>query len=63
MCIRCGARDAVWPDDLCGPCGFYTRIEVSRGLRRLSDYLGAWAAFEEWERAQPQEPRAGPVVA
>jgi hypothetical protein len=48
MCIRCCAREASWPDEMCGPCAFYTRIEVARGLRRLGDYLAAWAAFEEW---------------
>jgi hypothetical protein len=23
-------------------------MEAARGLRRLDEYLGAWAAFEEW---------------
>ena len=29
-------------------CTFAVRAEVEDGLRRLSDYLGAWAAFQEW---------------
>lgn len=43
--------------ELCPLCSFATRIEAARGLRRLSEYLGNWAAFEEWTRR-----REGPDV-
>ena len=62
MCIRCCAREASWPDEMCGPCAFYTRIEVARGLRRLGDYLAAWAAFDEWQRTA-DDPRPRPLLA
>jgi hypothetical protein len=62
MCIRCCAREASWPDEMCGLCSFYTRIEVARGLRRLGEYLAAWAAFEDWQSAAV-EPRPPTLVA
>ena len=31
-------------------CSFATRMDAARGLRRLSEYLSNWAAFEEWMR-------------
>jgi hypothetical protein len=36
-----------------------TRIEFVAGLRRLGEYLAAWAAFDEWCRAE----RRGPACA
>lgn len=49
MCVRCISRVAD-DGELCPLCSFATRIEAARGLRRLSEYLGNWAAFEEWTR-------------
>ena len=48
MCIRCHIRHADDGDDHCHVCAFATRIEAARGLQRLDEYLGAWAAFEDW---------------
>jgi hypothetical protein len=35
-------------------CTFAVRAEVEDGLRKLSDYLGAWAAFDAWCAARPR---------
>jgi hypothetical protein len=35
-------------------CAFAVRAEVEDGLRRLGDYLGAWAAFEIWCASRDQ---------
>ena len=40
-------------------CVIHTRIEIVTGLRRLTEYLAAWAAFDDWCRAQG----AGPTSA
>ena len=48
MCIRCGEHEAPPDRPYCVHCAFAVRAEVEDGLRRLSDYLGAWAAFDEW---------------
>jgi hypothetical protein len=37
-----------------------TRLEFGRGLRRLSEYLAAWAAFDEWLRQHEVEPAGIP---
>jgi hypothetical protein len=29
-------------------CTFAVRAEVEDGLRKLADYLSAWAAFDAW---------------
>jgi len=52
MCIRCHAAKAPEPLGLCGACAMHTRIEIIDGLKRLSHYLAAWAAFDEWLREQ-----------
>jgi hypothetical protein len=33
-----------------------TRIELAAGLRRLADYLAAWAAFDDWCRRSGSGP-------
>jgi hypothetical protein len=48
MCIRCQTRPTYAGGDHCPLCDFATRMEAARGLQRLDEYLGAWAAFEEW---------------
>jgi hypothetical protein len=48
MCIRCGEHETPPDRDYCVHCTFAVRAEVEDGLRRLTDYLGSWAAFQEW---------------
>jgi hypothetical protein len=48
MCIRCHIRQAADGDDHCALCAFATRMEAARGLQRLDEYLGRWAAFDAW---------------
>jgi hypothetical protein len=47
-CVRCNEREAPEPLGLCSPCVVHTRLEVSAGLRRLGNYLTAWADFDQW---------------
>jgi hypothetical protein len=56
MCIRCNNADASEPLGLCPVCAVQTRLEFGRGLRRLGDYLAAWAAFDAWLRDHDREP-------
>ena len=49
-CIRCQETSAVEPLGYCTTCFIDTKLELAAGLRRLSEYLASWAAFEEWER-------------
>jgi hypothetical protein len=49
-CIRCGMASAAEPLGLCAACVVKTRIECVAGLRRLGEYLAAWAAFDDWLR-------------
>jgi hypothetical protein len=58
-CVRCGERAALEPVGCCPVCLIQTRIEFVAGLRRLGEYLAAWAAFDEWCRAE----RRGPACA
>ena len=53
MCIRCRAVEAPEPIGMCAMCVIHTRIEIIEGLKRLSRYLAAWAAFEEWLSEHP----------
>jgi len=48
--VRCGDGETGEALGLCRVCTVSTRVEVTTGLRRLTDYLAAWAAFEEWCR-------------
>jgi hypothetical protein len=50
MCIRCHQIDAPEPLGLCAACTVQTRLEFAEGLRRLTRYLAAWAAFDDWLR-------------
>ena len=49
VCARCGENEVPFEPAFCGPCVFAIRAEVQDGLLRLSDYLTAWARFEEWD--------------
>jgi hypothetical protein len=48
VCVRCLATDAPEPLGLCTACALNTRIEIAAGMQRLSAYLAAWAAFDDW---------------
>jgi hypothetical protein len=48
MCIRCGENETAPDRPYCVHCTFAVRAEVEDGLRKLADYLSAWAAFDEW---------------
>jgi hypothetical protein len=52
MCIRCQEQETSSDRPYCVHCTFAVRAEVEGGLRRLADYLGAWAAFDAWCAAQ-----------
>ena len=56
MCIRCQNHEAPEPLGLCPVCSVQTRLEFGRGLRRLSEYLAAWAAFDAWLREHERAP-------
>jgi hypothetical protein len=47
-CIRCHSVETPDPAGYCPACVVHSRVEVVTGLRRLSQYLAAWAAFDEW---------------
>jgi hypothetical protein len=50
-CVRCRTAQALpHQDGLCAPCTVSTRLEASAGIRRLTEYLAAWAAFDAWSR-------------
>jgi hypothetical protein len=48
MCIRCHENETPTDRPYCIHCTFAVRAEVEDGLRRLADYLTAWAAFDQW---------------
>jgi hypothetical protein len=50
LCSRCGTAPVAEPLGLCGPCVVNVRVECVAGLRRLGEYLAAWAAFDDWLR-------------
>jgi hypothetical protein len=52
MCIRCQENETLPDRPYCVHCIFAVRAEVEDGLRRLGDYLAAWAAFEAWDAAR-----------
>jgi hypothetical protein len=39
----------------CSACVLHARMETTRGLSRLTEYLAAWAAFDEWCRSSAAE--------
>jgi hypothetical protein len=49
MCIRCREAEAQGELGLCEQCAIATCIEYLTGLERLSQYLSAWAAFQDWQ--------------
>jgi len=53
MCIRCQQAEAPGSLGLCAACAMNTRVEVTDGLKRLTCYLHAWAAFDEWLQGEP----------
>jgi hypothetical protein len=46
----CRTRQAPQDSDYCAPCSVIARLEVARGLRRLEEYLAAYALFSDWDR-------------
>ena len=48
-CERCSG-DAKGELRACPACVAAARKEASAGLRRMTEYLAAWAAFDEWCR-------------
>jgi hypothetical protein len=56
MCIRCGDHEAPGPLGFCSACVVQARVEATRGFRRLTEYLAAWAAFDEWCRSSGTTP-------
>src|SRR3982751_1849555 len=58
MCIRCGEHETPPDRPYCVHCTFAVRAEVEDGLRKLADYLSAWAAFDEWCSARDRRPRS-----
>ena len=59
MCIRCGKDEVADALDYCTVCVVQTRVEVSGGIRRLAQYLAAWAAFDDWCAGQSDDPAPG----
>jgi hypothetical protein len=57
MCVRCQAVEASDPHGLCPTCELYVQLETLYGLKRLGDYLAAWAQFDAWEAEHRLEPR------
>ena len=57
-CIRCGKDEAHKATEYCAPCAVQARVEVLSGMRRLGEYLAAWAAFDDWLRARGTGPAA-----
>jgi hypothetical protein len=49
MCIRCNQHETPPDRPYCVHCTFAVRAEVEDGLRRLAEYLAAWAAFQAWD--------------
>ena len=56
-CIRCGKDEAHEATAYCAPCAMHARRSAS-GMRRLGEYLAAWAAFDDWLRARGTGPAA-----
>jgi hypothetical protein len=48
MCIRCSDETTLPGRPYCIHCTFVVRAEVEDGLRKLAEYLSAWAAFDAW---------------
>jgi hypothetical protein len=47
-CIRCREAEAPRQLGFCAGCAAAAEQEASGGYDRLAEYLGAWAAFDEW---------------
>jgi hypothetical protein len=52
MCTLCGSPHIRDPLGLCLNCTIELRREYYTGLERLTAYLAAWAAFQDWEAEQ-----------
>jgi hypothetical protein len=52
MCTLCGSPHICDPLGLCLDCMIELRREYYAGLERLTAYLAAWAAFQDWEAEQ-----------
>jgi hypothetical protein len=54
MCARCGDRPTrSAEEEFCPICVISIKVEVARGMKQLSEYLGAWAAFSDWCASHP----------
>jgi hypothetical protein len=49
MCIRCGEAEVDHELGICERCALPTCVEYLTGLKRLEEYLEAWAAFRAFE--------------
>lgn len=47
-CIRCREEEAVEELGYCPGCAVHARVEFVIGFRQLTDYLGLWAALDDW---------------
>jgi hypothetical protein len=57
VCVRCGQSEAPQPLGYCRQCAGEARAEARDGVKRLGEYLTAWAAFDEWLRERgPESP-------
>jgi hypothetical protein len=57
-CIRCGDVETPDSEGYCKSCLLEARAEVSSGMRRLGEYLAAWAAFDAWLATRGAGPAA-----
>ena len=55
-CVRCRTHKAPEVLALCPSCATETWIESAAGIRRLGEYLAAWAAFDAWSRSRGDGP-------
>jgi hypothetical protein len=57
MCVRCHNAAVSDPHGLCPTCELHVQLETLYGLKRLGDYLAAWAQFDAWEAERRLEQR------
>jgi hypothetical protein len=47
-CVRCHEATATQELGYCASCAVQTHVEFTVGFRQLTEYLGLWAALDEW---------------